>query len=116
MNFPGSATIAGTCHALSDAQKNNTANLMTIEGVINERNNGERININVANFKRVRRTSQVLDEVLCFDVSTVAGAADAAKANATHTLIGGPNPFKIFVGNKLTEVQIFARKSTPPAP
>jgi hypothetical protein len=111
INFPGRATLAGTCRALAKAQQDNTANLKSVEGVINERTNGERVNINVAVFERVSRTSQVLNELLCFDISTAKGAADAAAANATHTRIGGAKGFKIFVGDKLTEVQFFARKS-----
>ena len=108
MNFPGSASLAGTCRALSDAQKDSLANLKTVEGVINERTNGERVNVNVAIFDRVRRPSQVRDEMLCFDVSTAAGSTNANAARATHTFVG---EFRMFVSNQLKQIQIFTRKS-----
>lgn len=109
--FPGSASLDETCRALKKAQQDNTANLKTVEGIVNERTDGTKRNLNEATFDEVARSGQVLDDLLCIDVSTVAGAA-AAAANRTHTKIGPPGQsFKIWIQDTLTTVQIFARKS-----
>jgi hypothetical protein len=113
--FPGSATLEDTCRALKDAQQDNTANLKSLEGIENVRTDNTKVNLNQAVFEEVNRASKVLNELLCIDVSTVEGASAALAANSTHTKIGtaGQN-FKIWVQDKLTDVQIFARKTPVP--
>jgi hypothetical protein len=114
--FPGSAKLEDTCRALKVAQQDDTANLTTVEGIENVRTNNTKVNLNVATFDQVNRASKVLDDLLCIDVSTVDGAKAALAANATHTKVGAPGQnFKMWVQDKLTDVQVFARKTPAPA-
>ena len=109
--FPGSATLDDTCRACNVAQQDETANLKKLEGIINDKPDGTQVKLNQATFERVGSVLKV-KPLKCIDVSTASGAADAAAANATHNPINGPgqNEFSIFVKDKLTKVQIFAKK------
>lgn len=110
--FPGTANLEETCRALRKAQADNTANLTSLEAVENERTDGTKVNLNVATFEQVNRARLVLDELLCIDVSNNAGAVAATAAGGTHKPVGGAGKeFEIWVQNKLTTVQVFARKS-----
>lgn len=109
--FPSTATLDETCRALKTNQENETANVTSVEGVKVERQDNTEVNVNLAHFKRATSVLDVSDDLLCIDVSTVAGAA-AAAANRTHVKIGPPSqPFKIWVQDKLTTIQVFARKT-----
>ena len=110
VNYPGSAALDDTCRAIKRKQKAQAANLTKLEPVVNERSNGTKVNLNIATYQRVDSVLDVLDDVLCIDVSTVAGANAAAQANHTHKPIAG-SPLRIFVKDKLTEVQIFGKTS-----
>ncbi|HEX8186999.1 MAG TPA: hypothetical protein VF586_01530 [Pyrinomonadaceae bacterium] len=108
--FPGSATLEETTRALRKAQQSRTANLKSVEGVLNERPDGKNVKINVATFEEEEFASDVRTDLVCIDVSAAAGATEAAKTGGTHKPVGGVDPFKIFVNDKLTKVQIFSRK------
>ena len=109
--FPGSATLDDTRRDCKVTQQDETATLTKLEGIVNDKPDGTHVNLNQATFQRVGSVLKV-KELLFIDVSTASGAADAAAANATNNPINGPNQneFTIFVKDKLTKVQVFAKK------
>lgn len=109
INFPGSATLEETCRGIKTTQENETANLTSLEPVVNSRDDGTKVKVNIATFKRADSILDVLDDIKCFDVSTAQGAADAAAAQHDYKPVWGG---KIWVQDNLTDVQILGR-TTP---
>jgi hypothetical protein len=109
--FPGSATLEETRRACKKTLQAETANLTKIEPVKVERSDGTKTNHNEATFETADDILDVKDDLRFFDVSTTAGATAAAAVQNTHRPIGGPGRKKIFVSNKLTEVELFSKTS-----
>jgi hypothetical protein len=109
LNYPGNVILADTCRAIKTEQLNETANLTNLEPVVVERSDGAKVKVNIATYKRANGILDVLDDLLCFDVSTPQGAADAAAAQNTHKRVFDG---KIWVQDTLKSVQLLGR-TTP---
>src|SRR5258707_11390442 len=84
--------------------------LTKIEAVVHDKEDKTTENLNEATFKKVDNFSDVLNELLFFDVSTVEGRTAALQAAHDHVTIGGPGAeFQIWVNNKRTPVQVLGK-------
>lgn len=110
-NFLGSATLDELCRAVDTEQSEETSNLINLEGVLNKKNDGSEVKVNIATFKPAERKIDVLKNLQCFDVSTAAGSAAAAAAAGTLTPVGGPGKeFQVWVQDTITPIQILGKK------
>lgn len=110
-NYLGSATLDELCRAVSTEQAEETVNLINLEGILNEKNDGSKVKVNIATYKRAERKIDVLKNLQCIDVSTAAGSAAAAAAAGTLTTVGGPGKeFQVWIQDTDTPVQIFGKK------
>jgi hypothetical protein len=109
INFAGNVPLDQTCRGIKTIQEKETANLTSVEPVVNEKDNGTKVKVNIANFKRADGILDVLDDIKCFDVSTPQGAANAASAQHDYKPVWSG---KIWVNDKLTDVHILGR-TTP---
>jgi hypothetical protein len=107
-NYLGSNSLAQTCSAIKTIQLNETANLVSIEPVVNEKDDGTKVKVNIATYKRADGILDVLDDIKCFDVSTAQGAADAAAAQHDHKPVWKG---EMWVQDELKDVEILGRTS-----
>ena len=112
-HFPGDATLEETCRACkSEVLDGEPKRIISVEGVIHE-DNGTSENLNEATFEIEDDPLAILtmlNDFLCFDVSTTEGASDAEAASKDRTNVGGPGAeFNIWVEDTIVPVQILGK-------
>ena len=112
--FSGTATLEETTRACTDEVLDGPPKrLVSVEGVIHNKDGGGTENLNEAAFETVNDPLAILDlfnDFLFVDVSTPQGASDAAAASHDRTNIGGPGAeFNIWVEDNLVPVQILGK-------
>jgi len=113
-HYPGSATLEETARACRDEViAGRPKKLISVEGIVHDKEDGTEENVNEATFETLgspRDRLTMLNDFVIVDVSTPAGAANAAAASAGRTNIGGPAAqFNIWVNDKQTPVQILGK-------
>jgi hypothetical protein len=108
ISYPGSATLADLCRNMAADQADGNQKLVSLEPIVNETSGGAKVNLNQATYAPAD-ILDILDDLNCIDVSTVAGNGQAAEAGHTYTFIWRG---KIFVQDKLTEVQVLGKSTT----
>jgi len=116
--YPGSATLEETARACKDEViAGRPKKLISVEGIVHDKENGTKENLNEATFEALgspRDRLTMLNDFVFVDVSTPAGAANAAAASAGRTNIGGPGAeFNIWIKdkNETTAVQILGKNT-----
>lgn len=104
--YPGNVVLDDTRRACKVEQQDETAKLTGIEPALFKKG-GVDTKVNVASFENIN-ILQILNELKFVDVSTPQGAADAAALNSTHTRMFS---CKIFVQDKLKDVEVFGKKT-----
>jgi hypothetical protein len=104
--FHGSVALDDTRRACKVEQQDETARLTGIEPALLKKGATD-TKVNVASFENIN-ILQILNELKFVDVSTPQGASDAAALNSTHTLMFR---CKMFVQDKLKDVEVFGRKT-----
>lgn len=110
-HFPGEATLEETCRALLvEVLDGEPKRLLSVEGVIHDETSEK---LNEAAFEIEDDPLAILtmlNDFLCFDVSTPQGASEAAAASNGRTNIGGAGvEFNIWVQEELVPVQILGK-------
>lgn len=112
--FDGAATLDETTRACTDEVLDGAPKrLLSVEGVVHNKDGGGSENLNEAVFEMVDNPLLILElsnDFLFVDVSTPQGASNAAAASNGRTNIGGPGAeFNIWVENRIVPVQILGR-------
>jgi len=112
--FPGEATLEETTRACMDeVLDGKPKQLVQVEGVIHNTDNGGKEKLNEATFESQDDPLAILDlfnDFLFVDVSTVQCASAATAAGHDRTNIGGPGKeFNIWVQDTLVPVQILGK-------
>jgi len=112
--YPGTATLDETCRACKDEViTGRPKKLIRVEAINHKKDDDTLEHLNEAVFQREdspRAILTMLNDFVFVDVSTPAGAANAAAASAGRTNIGGPAAqFNIWVNNTQTAVQILGK-------
>lgn len=110
-HFPGDATLEETCRALQvEVLDGEPKRIVSVEGVIHDETDEK---LNEATFEIDDDPLSILtmlNDFLCFDVSTPEGASDAAAASNGRTNIAGPGAeSNIWVQENLVPVQVLGK-------
>src|SRR5688572_25718198 len=113
-HFPGSATLDQTCSACTaEVIDGLPKKIISLEGVVHESDEGTSQNLNEVTFEiedDPLAVLTILNDFVCFDVSTPQGASNAAAAANGRTNIGGPGAeFNVWVKNQLVPVQVLGK-------
>lgn len=107
--YLGSVSLADTQAACKTTQQDNTANLTGLKPALLNKNDGTKTKVNIADFTEDPDgdISSIFVDLRLMDVSTAAGAADAAALATTHELMFRCN---IFVADTLKDVEAYGKK------
>ena len=107
--YPGNVPLSDTQAACKTTQQDNTANLTGLKPALHKATNGTKTKVNVADFDKDDDGDilNIFVDLRLVDVSTAAGAADAAALAGTHQF---RFRCKVHIQDALKEVEVYGKK------
>ncbi len=108
--FPGNVSLGDTEAACRVSQQDHTANLVALKPALFKKSDGTRTKVNVADFE-LEPNGDVLNIIVdlrLIDVSTIAGAANAAALSGTHTKVF---ECRAHINDVVADVEVYGRRS-----